>query len=126
MSGCISTASGSLGIPNTHDGLEEQIYSHNYGISLIEDSNSENVAYALVDFQKTYHLKPYKPNSNVDSFTGNDGIEYETRITGSLLISSSGNWQRWSHLSGSNRRPDDYKSTALPAELRWLIHNFLD
>ena len=25
----------------------------------------------------------------------------------------------WSHLSGSNRRPDDYKSTALPAELRW-------
>ena len=27
----------------------------------------------------------------------------------------------WSHLSGSNRRPDDYKSTALPAELRWPV-----
>jgi len=26
-----------------------------------------------------------------------------------------------SHLSGSNQRPTDYKSVALPAELKWLV-----
>ena len=26
----------------------------------------------------------------------------------------------WSHRRDSNPRPDDYKSTALPTELRWL------
>ena len=26
---------------------------------------------------------------------------------------------RWSQLSGSNRRPADYKSAALPTELNW-------
>ena len=30
---------------------------------------------------------------------------------------------RWSLLSGSNWRPDDYKSTALPAELRRRLKN---
>ena len=30
-----------------------------------------------------------------------------------------------SHLSGSNQRPTDYKSVALPAELKWLVKNFL-
>lgn len=34
---------------------------------------------------------------------------------------------KWSQLSGSNRRPDDYKSTALPTELSWRFKNyFLD
>src|SRR5438094_6405550 len=28
---------------------------------------------------------------------------------------------RWSHPPGSNRRPADYESAALPAELGWLV-----
>ena len=28
----------------------------------------------------------------------------------------------WSHLSDSNQRPADYKSAALPAELKWPVY----
>ncbi|GEM_PF-2562093 len=31
--------------------------------------------------------------------------------------------QKWSQRSDSNRRPTDYKSVALPIELRWLLRN---
>lgn len=30
-------------------------------------------------------------------------------------------WQYLSHLPDSNQRPADYKSAALPTELRWLV-----
>ena len=35
-----------------------------------------------------------------------------------LFISES---RSWSHLSESNQRPTDYKSVALPAELKWHL-----
>ena len=31
-----------------------------------------------------------------------------------------GDWRIWSHPPGSNRRPADYESAALPTELGWL------
>ena len=49
---------------------------------------------------------------------GNFGIEGHLQFP---------NWQfrnfkiPWSHLSESNQRPTDYKSVALPAELKWHI-----
>ena len=30
--------------------------------------------------------------------------------------------KKWSQLPESNRRPGDYKSTALPTELSWHLH----
>lgn len=39
-------------------------------------------------------------------------------IAGKLLIS-------WSHPPGLNRRPADYESAALPAELGWLVTSFV-
>src|SRR5580700_2372241 len=30
-------------------------------------------------------------------------------------------WKRWSHPPGSNRRPADYESAALPTELGWPV-----
>ncbi len=38
----------------------------------------------------------------------------QLRVTSKLLTI-------WSHLSESNGRPTDYKSVALPAELKWHI-----
>ena len=33
--------------------------------------------------------------------------------------------KKWSQLPGSNRRPADYKSTALPTELSWPLNGYL-
>jgi hypothetical protein len=45
--------------------------------------------------------------------------EYEVRQETSFAPHS---FKRLSHLSESNQRPTDYKSVALPAELKWQIH----
>ena len=49
--------------------------------------------------------------------------EAEATDLQSVPFSHSGNFPItiWSHLSGSNQRPTDYKSVALPAELKWRV-----
>ena len=49
--------------------------------------------------------------------------EAEATDLQSVPFSHSGNFPFtiWSHLSGSNQRPTDYKSVALPAELKWRV-----
>ncbi len=49
--------------------------------------------------------------------------EAEATDLQSVPFSHSGNSPKYpmSHLSGSNQRPTDYKSVALPAELKWRL-----
>jgi hypothetical protein len=46
---------------------------------------------------------------------------YELKV---LVIPKSHILILLSHLSESNQRPTDYKSVALPAELKWLVLSF--
>src|ERR1035438_695215 len=38
---------------------------------------------------------------------------------------NDGEWVRWSHPPGLNRRPADYESAALPTELGWLTSSII-
>jgi hypothetical protein len=38
-----------------------------------------------------------------------------------LSADAVNDWKLWSHPPGSNRRPADYESAALPTELGWPI-----
>ena len=56
-------------------------------------------------------------------FYASINFKYEVPITSNVLLTSPF-VIIMSHLSESNQRPTDYKSVALPAELKWRVFSF--